>query len=134
MRAAAVRVSLLYDAGALIAGEADKPHLWRLHRQALHEGRRIIVPVPVLAQVWRGSRQVSLSRLLAGCEVVAMTEPVGRAAGTLCGRAGTTDVVDATVVVMAIQARCAIVTSDPDDLAALIDAAAPAPRPALKGV
>jgi hypothetical protein len=135
MRATAARVSLLYDAGALIAAEADKPHLWVVHRQALDEGRRILVPVPVLAQVWRGSaRQVSLVRLLAGCDIVDMTEPIGRAAGVLCGRAGTADVVDATVVVMAIKARAAILTADPRELERLIDAAGSTPRPAIKVV
>ncbi|MGH3951637.1 MAG: hypothetical protein ACRDSE_21390 [Pseudonocardiaceae bacterium] len=135
MRAAATRVSLLYDAGALIAADANKLRMWRLHRQALDEGRRMIVPVPVLAQVWRASpRQASLARLLRGCDIVDMTDPVGRAAGMLCGRAGTSDVVDATAVVMAIAAHAAIVTSDPDDLTMLIDAAQPAVRPAVNPI
>ncbi|WP_326820165.1 PIN domain-containing protein [Streptosporangium sp. NBC_01756] len=122
----------MYDAGALIAAESDKAELWHLHRQALGERRRIIVPVPVLAQVWRGSaRQASLSRLLFGCEIVDMTEVVGRESGVLCGKAGASDAVDATVVVMAIQATASIVTSDPGDIGALLDAARPPVRPAL---
>jgi PIN domain len=133
--AAAVRVGLLYDSGALIAAENDKPQIWVLHRQALAQRRRIIVPVPVLAQVWRGSaRQVSLARLLRGCDIVEMTEPIGRAAGVLCGRAGTSDIVDATAVVMAIEGTAAIVTSDIDVLTVLIDAAQSPIRPALKAV
>jgi hypothetical protein len=135
MKAVSARVSLLYDAGALIAAELDKPHLWALHRQALEEHRRLIVPVPVLAQVWRGSaRQTSLARLLRGCDIVDMTEPIGRAAGVLCGLSRTSDVVDAAVVVMAVEARAAIVTSDIGDLTALIDAARPPLRPPLKAV
>ncbi len=135
MKAASARVSLLYDAGALIAAELDKPHMWLLHRQALEEHRRLIVPVPVLAQVWRGSpRQAQLARLLRGCDIVDMTEPVGRAAGVLCGLAGTADVIDAAAVVMAIEARAAIVTSDVGDLTMLIDAARPPLRPPLKAV
>src|SRR5262249_40137025 len=42
-----------------------------------------------------------------------------RAAGTLCGQAGTPDVIDAMVVVLAAQLDAAVVTSDPDDLADL---------------
>ncbi|GGS99319.1 hypothetical protein GCM10010156_66720 [Planobispora rosea] len=135
MRATATRLPLLYDAGALIAAEADDRLFLRLHRQALDEGRKIVVPVPVLAQVWRGSaKQTSLARMLHGCEVVDMTEAIGRAAGALCGRNGTCDVVDATVVVMAIDAVAAVVTSDPEDITALIDSANPPIRPAVKVV
>ncbi|MCG5218367.1 hypothetical protein [Streptosporangium sp. KLBMP 9127] len=101
----------------------------------MDERRRIIVPVPVLAQVWRGSaRQASLARLLFGCEIADMTEHVGREAGILCGRAGKPDVVDAAVVVTAIHASAAILTSDPHDLAALVVAADSSLRPALIAV
>jgi hypothetical protein len=132
MRAVAPRSALVYDAGALIAAEAGKAGLWHLHRQALDEKRRIIVPVPVLAQVWRGSaRQASLARLLFGCEIVDMTEVMGREAGVLCGKADVSDVVDATVAVMAIQATASILTSDPGDITVLLDAARPSIRPAL---
>ncbi|MFI0417968.1 PIN domain-containing protein [Spongiactinospora sp. 9N601] len=138
MRASAPRAALVYDAGALIAAEANRPRMWRLHRQALDEKRRIIVPVPVLAQVWRGSaRQASLARLLFGCEIADMTERIGKEAGVLCGRVAArrrtapVDVVDATVVVVAIMAAAAILTSDHDDLVALTDAADPVIRPAL---
>ncbi|HEY3000756.1 MAG TPA: hypothetical protein VGJ44_00275 [Kribbellaceae bacterium] len=52
-----------------------------------------------------------------------MTEPLARAAGALCGRAATSDVVDALVVVLAARLGAAVVTSDPVDLARLADAA-----------
>jgi hypothetical protein len=53
----------------------------------------------------------------------------GAAAGILGGRAGTSDVVDATVVVMAAAAGAIIWTSDPQDIRAL--AAKSGVRPGL---
>lgn len=47
---------------------------------------------------------------------------MGSAVGQLCGRAGTSDVVDAAVVLTAHALGGAVVTSDPDDIARLADA------------
>ncbi len=44
------------------------------------------------------------------------TEEFGKAAGVICGRAGTSDVIDALVVVTALRLHALVVTSDPDDL------------------
>jgi hypothetical protein len=41
---------------------------------------------------------------------------VAEAAGVLCRRAGTSDVIDASVVLTALRERAVVVTSDPDDL------------------
>lgn len=69
----------------------------------------------VLAQAWRGAPHANLSRLLRGCQVVPDTEDLGKAAGALCGRAGTSDV-DGLVVTTALRLDALVVTSDPDDL------------------
>jgi hypothetical protein len=61
--------------------------------------------------------------LLRGCEVLALDEPMAHAVGRLLGRAGTSDVVDATVVTLAITKQAQIVTSDRDDVSQLVDAA-----------
>jgi hypothetical protein len=79
-------------------------------------GIRPIVPVVVLAQAWRGTPHANLSRLLRGCRVTPDTEELGKAAGVLCGRAGTSDVIDALVVVTALRLDTLVVTSDPADL------------------
>jgi hypothetical protein len=52
-----------------------------------------------------------------------MDEPIARVAGRLCGAAGTSDVIDASVVATAASQRSAIVTSDPTDLRPLLSAA-----------
>lgn len=57
-----------------------------------------------------------MSRLLGGCRVEDFDEARARSAGTACGAAGTSDVVDAAVVVGAAARRDVVVTSDPRDL------------------
>ena len=105
-----------YDAGALIAAERGVRSMWAIHHQVLTAGRRPTVPAAVLAQVWRGGPQAQLSRLLRGCQVEVLDEARARAVGRLCGVAGSADVVDAAVVVGAIERGDLVVTSDPDDL------------------
>lgn len=110
---------LLYDTGALVAAERRHPLIWRLHDRANAAGIVPVVPVVVLAQAWCGGPQHNLSRLLRGCRIVPDDEITGRAAGRACAAAGTSNVVDALVVVTAKQLAAPVVTSDPDDLAHL---------------
>ncbi len=74
----------------------------------------------VVAQVWRDrqGRQASLARLLRAVDVRAISHEDGRQAGVLLSQAGTTDPVDATVVLLA-RPGDRILTSDPDDLTRL---------------
>lgn len=115
-------MTLVLDSGALIAVErADRPTLTMLEA-ARRQGRPLVVPVGVIAQVWRGgSRQARLARFVGakGVDVEILTEAGAKAAGLLCGRAGTADVVDASVVVVARRHHATVVSSDRSDLAAL---------------
>jgi hypothetical protein len=115
-------MGVTYDTGALIAAERNVRGMWALHRRALERGQRPVVPAGVLGQAWRGGPQAALSRLLKGCLVEDLTEQRARLAGTTCARAGTTDVVDASVVTGAAARQDLVVTSDPDDLRQLIRA------------
>jgi hypothetical protein len=114
---------IVYDTGALVAAERRHRALWALHAELVAADTVPTVPAPVLAQGWRGGPQPLLSRLLNSCHIAAMTEGVGRRAGAACAASGTTDVVDATVVVTAATlAAPAIVTSDPEELAVIAHA------------
>ncbi|MGH3933375.1 MAG: PIN domain-containing protein [Pseudonocardiaceae bacterium] len=114
--------AIIYDAGALIAAERGRREFLAMHRESLAAEIDPIVPDVVLAQVWRGSAdQVLLSRVLTGCEVSATGERTARAAGVACGRAKTSDVVDAVVVVTAVRLAAPVVTDDPKDLRRLAD-------------
>jgi hypothetical protein len=119
------------DAGALIALDRGERRMIALVRQALAEGCRFRVPAGVVGQVWRdGSRQAALSRFLRGVEVdvIPLEERLSRAAGELCGVAGTSDVIDASVVLVAKKHDDIIVTGDPSDLRRL------APRAAIVAI
>ena len=110
------------DTGALIAIERGDRRLQALLDEAAASGAAIAVPAGVVAQAWRGAgRQARLARFLGLPTVtaVALDEPEARAAGSLCGLAGTADVVDASVVVCARARGHAVMTADEDDLRAL---------------
>jgi predicted nucleic acid-binding protein len=114
---------VVYDTGALIAAERNDRKLWADHRVRLETGVVPAVPAPVVAQVSRSARQAQLRRLLRGCEVLALDESMAHAVGRLLGRSDTADIVDATVVTMAIAQRAQIVTSDRGDVSRIANAA-----------
>lgn len=110
---------VVYDAGALVAADRNDRRIWAEHRVRLELGTVIVVPAPVVAQVSRSPKQVQLRRFLAGCDVVPFDESASHAAGRLLGRSKTNDVVDATVVELAVRRAAEIVTGDVDDLSKL---------------
>jgi hypothetical protein len=96
---------------------------------SLEAGLTPVVPAPVLAEAWRGGAgQARLSRLLRGCTVEPMTEAQALLVGALAGRAKRGDVVDVTVVEGAVRRGDAIVTSDRDDLEAIVAATTARPQ------
>jgi predicted nucleic acid-binding protein len=115
-----VSIPYVYDAGALLAIDGNDRRMWAIHHIAIEEGRRLLVPTVVVAQSWRDTRrQVQLGRFLRSCEVVPVGLEVAKAAGVLCGKAGTRDIVDAVVVAIALTRGAIVFTSDPDDIAHL---------------
>jgi hypothetical protein len=113
-------MGVTYDTGALVAADRGERRQWARHRALLAHREIPTVPSTVLAQAWRGgSRQALLSRLLAGCDIEVLDDARARAAGTLAARAGTTDIVDASMVEGALRRRDLIVSSDPADLTAI---------------
>jgi hypothetical protein len=87
--------------------------------RALALRRNILVPAGVVGQVWRNGRlQVALTRflLLDEVAVVPLDHESARAAGELCAASNSTDVIDASVVVLAKARRASIISSDPNDL------------------
>jgi hypothetical protein len=77
----------------------------------------------VVAQIWRGGgRQAAVARLLAGVQVAAIDDVLGRRAGVLLARSGQSDAIDAAVVCLAADGDD-ILISDPGDLRALVEAA-----------
>jgi predicted nucleic acid-binding protein len=109
----------LLDTGALIAFERNERRVVAIVVRALEHHDPLLVPACVVAQAWRdGSRQTRLARLLGSplCEVLVLDDRQARAAGQLCGVAGSSDVVDASVAIAGRERGARVITSDPDDL------------------
>lgn len=110
---------IVFDAGGLIALERNDRRVFALLAAALEEGDRILVPATALAQVIRNpARQVRLWRMIQhdGTDVVPLDGAQAQAVGALLAATGTSDIVDAHVVVCAQKAGHAVITSDPMDL------------------
>lgn len=106
---------VVLDASALIAIDRADRRVVRL----LELAQDIHVPAGALAQAWRNpARQVRLARVMsaAGIVIHSLDAAGARAAGQLCAATGTSDVVDASVVLVAGVVDGVTVTSDPDDL------------------
>ena len=110
-------MSLVLDAGALIAVERADRDVMALIKQELLNRKSPITHGAIVGQVWRGGggRQASLARLLPALDVVALDAALGRRAGVLLGRAGMNDVMDASLVLLAADGDF-LITSDPHDL------------------
>ncbi len=113
--------ALVLDAGAFIAVDRNDRTMLAKLRAAQQHGIGLRSNAVVVAQVWRsdGGRQATLARLLRGVDVQAVDEQQGRQAGILIGKAGTSDPIDATLV-LAAQPGDRIITSDPDDIGRLV--------------
>jgi PIN domain-containing protein len=107
------------DAGGLIALDRDDRRVVVLLARARETGAQVTVPAPALAQaIRRPERQARLSRLIRqpGTDVIALGRVDATHVGRLLAASGTSDVVDAHVVVCARRAGQPVVTSDPSDL------------------
>ena len=112
---------IVFDAGALVALDRNDREVWADLRNAAAAGITVLVPVAALAQAWRGgSRQARLAQALRHVERVSFDD-VATAAGELCGRAGSEDVVDASVALVAARPGIThVYTSDQDDIKHLL--------------
>jgi len=107
------------DAGGLIALDRNDRRVVVLLARAAETGSRVTVPATALAQaVRRPERQVRLARLMRQptTDVVSLDGVDATSVGRLLAASGTSDVIDAHVVVCARRSGQQIMTSDPDDL------------------
>jgi hypothetical protein len=110
---------LTLDAGALIAFERSDRRVVGVLARALERRLSVAVPAGVVGQVWRDARrQVRLVRLLGSdlVEIEPLDDARARAAGQLCGVTGTSDVIDASVVLCARARDHGVMTSDSSDI------------------
>lgn len=92
-------MSATFDTGMLIALDRNEREAWTALRRLVDRGEVPTVPTVVTAQAWRdGRRQARLAQALGNCRPDALGDEAARRAGELCGRAGTSDIVDAVVL------------------------------------
>jgi hypothetical protein len=118
------RVAARANEGARGRGGSMEAETTPKHLSAIADGRRAAqsgesAAAGVLGQGWRGAaRRAPLRALMKGptTVVVPLDEVLAEAAGVLCGRAGTSDVIDASVVLLARRERALLLTNDVDDM------------------
>lgn len=112
---------MVFDTGALIAFDRGDRRVAALVEAVRRRREFLVTSSGCVAQAWRdgGPKQALLARLLSGIHERALDAAVSRHLGRLCSAAGSTDVVDAHVVLLAHHGDL-IVTSDPDDLQKLL--------------
>lgn len=116
--------ALVLDAGAFVAVERDDRAMMARLEVARRHTIDLRTSAIVLGEVWRDSRgrQARLARFLHAVDVRSVDGEMGRAAGVLLGRAGTSNPIDATVALVAENGD-RILTSDPSDIRRLVTAA-----------
>ncbi len=117
-------MKVVLDSGALIALERNDRAMWRRLKAAQLAGDVPVTHGGVVGQAWRGRgpRQSLLVKALAGIDVRALDDALGRAAGELLALSRSSDVIDAALVLLADD-QDLIVTSDVDDIEPLALAA-----------
>lgn len=113
--------ALILDAGFLVSVDRGERAAQEFLTAALVHDTALTTTHPIVAQVWRnGKRQARLARFLRSVVIVALDD--GSEVGNLLARSGTSDVVDAHLVVVAVRRSEPVLTGDVDDLKLLIDA------------
>jgi len=106
----------VFDTGALIAAERGKERATRFLK-LVHLGRaRLLIPLPVVAEWWRGRTDVR-EDILGASRIVASLE-AAKAAGIALGRVRDVHAkltIDAIVMATAALADARVVTGDPRD-------------------
>jgi hypothetical protein len=109
-------------AGALIALERGSTRMAVLAEEALAGRAELAVPAGVLAQVWRGGgRQARIARLLRASvtSIIPLDAKTALRVGARCAVTQTADIVDVSVAICASDRGHTVITSDPDDIAAI---------------
>ena len=115
-------MKIVLDAGALIGIDHDDRRVAGLIELGRRNGAELTTTAPVIAQAWRdGARQALLTRLMPMVDTRVVDVEAAKRAGELLVTSRTADVVDALLAQLASTGD-QIFTSDPGDLALLLDA------------
>lgn len=128
---------VILDSGGISALAAGNALARAVLVRARREARLVVIPAPVLTEVYTGRRDhARIDRVINAVDLqIATTPERAKQAGVLRAKSGVLSVVDAIVVAEAVAALPAvIVTSDPDDIKALVEAARATDRVAIVAV
>ncbi len=106
----------VFDTGALVSAERGKERAARFLKLVRLGRARIVVPLPVIAEWWRGKTDAG-EEILAATQIVATVE-IMKAAGIALARTKNVDArltVDAIVMATAALLGAVVVTGDADD-------------------
>lgn len=110
----------VFDTGALISAERGKQRVARFLRLVRIGRARVIIPLPVIAEWWRG-RTDAREEILAATEVVGSLA-VAKAAGIALATVRDVDAkltIDAIVMATAALTDAIVITGDPADFNAM---------------
>ena len=114
-------MTLILDAGALLAYERGNRLVVGLLERAARNDVEVHTTTGVIAQVWRNdARQARTALLLRGISELELSSEQARRIGVLLAQSGTADIVDGSVVDIAHDGD-EILTTDPGDIAALAE-------------
>jgi len=122
----ALRPRLVLDTGAIIGLERRDYRAVRQIRAAAKRGLLIVVPTTVVMEAYAGARSPArLNQVLKAIDVeLPLVPAISHQVHVLLRRAGTGSETDAIVVLEAIEVPgSAVLTDDPDDIHALMEAA-----------
>lgn len=112
---------LILDSGAVIAWARGKARPRAVLRRALELGVDVRIPVPVLAETLRGgARDAPVHRVRNAVDVLETDEAMARTAGTMLGKSGGHNTVDALVAAAAVTTDGDVLTTDTEDLERLL--------------
>ncbi len=117
---------LVLDSGGVSVIAKGKGDARAAMNRARTEGWLVVIPAPVLAEVHTGRREhAMIDRVVNAVDMLLPTTPeIAKLAGELRAKSGVLDVVDAIVVAEAVASPPSIIlTTDPGDIARLIEAA-----------
>jgi hypothetical protein len=113
--------AFVLDAGALIAFERAGARTAGFLDEVIEGDEEIVIPASAFAQAWRGGpRSARLARLVAGSESDPLDENRAKEVGERLGRRDKTDIADAHVVCCALEHDADLITSDVEDMEALL--------------
>ena len=115
-------MTVVLDAGALIAIDKRDRSVGAMLRVLQREGVPVRTSAAAVAQVWRdGGRQANLARVLPGIDIAFLDDAAAKRVGELLRASRSEDLVDAHIALL-VPSAGSVLTSDDDDIRALLRA------------